>query len=256
MGPSYRSIVAIAALLLAQIGPGGATSAGAFTVEHTAGAAPQGAPIRVAAEPADPKGESPAPDPTAGVAVGGVLLFADTPEQAAMTLDALRRFAESGLELPPGLEIHFHTTLDGCGGHRGLATHGTDFRRIDMCRTHQFTLMHEMAHMWAEHTLTERDRRTFLDERGLQSWRDGVPWDERGSEHAAHVVAWGVGDRPIQLAEIPDTDFDRLTSAFELLTGSRPRFLWDAAGPADERPALNGSSDGGPGSLPVRARPR
>jgi hypothetical protein len=256
MGLRYRYTAAIAALLLAHLGPGGGNPDTALAIETSAEPAPMRAPTQQAEAPATAIGELPAPDRAEGAAIGGVLLFANTPEQAAMALDAMHRFADFGLELPPGLEIHFHDDLEGCGGHRGLATHGTDLERIDMCRTHQFTLMHEMAHMWAEYTLTDRQRQAFLEERGLRSWRDGVPWEERGTEHAAHVIAWGLGDRPIPLAEIPDTGFDRLISAFELLTGSRPGFAQIAAGSADGRTAELGTHRDEPSSPPAGAQPQ
>jgi hypothetical protein len=256
MGLRHRHIAALVALLLAHLGPGGGSPGTALAIEPSAEAEPMGAPIQPAEAPATAIGELPEPDRGRGAAIGGILLLADTPEQAAMALDALHRFAEFGLELPPGLEIHFHDDLESCGGHRGLATHGTDLERIDMCRTHQFTLMHEMAHMWAEHTLTDRQRQAFLDERGLRSWRDGAPWEERGTEHAAHAIAWGLGDRPIPLAEIPDTSFDRMTAAFELLTGHTPGFTQNASGSADERPAEPGAQGDESSSRRTAAQPR
>jgi hypothetical protein len=241
MAPHSTRLAAAAALLLLTLGPSGrgaeaAPAAGRFLDPLQAGTAGP------AIEALEPEPDAPEHEMAAGegpdAAVGGILLFFDSAEQFAIAADALERFANHGLDLPPGLEIRFHADLEACGGHMGLATHGGSFERIDLCCTNEFTLMHELAHAWAEHTLTEAQRRAFLEERGLQSWRDGVPWEERGTEHAAQIVAWGLGDRPIRLMKTPDSGFDRLASGFSLLTGHLPLFMDDeATAPGDAAPA-------------------
>jgi hypothetical protein len=153
-----------------------------------------------------------------------VLLFFTTPEQEAVAIDSLERFAAAGLELPDGLEVHFHDDAEACGGHAlAIAVHAEGFERVDMCTGHDFTLRHELAHIWAREHLDEATRAEFLEARGLDTWAStDQPWDRRGSEHLAHIIAWGLGDTPIRLGEIPDADFESLTEGFHLLTGRLP----------------------------------
>jgi hypothetical protein len=49
-----------------------------------------------------------------------------------------------------------------------------------------------------------------------------VPWEERGFEHAAEVLAWGLMDEDLFLTSIGETDIRQLAEAFELLTGRTP----------------------------------
>lgn len=63
-------------------------------------------------------------------------------------------------------------------------------------------------------------RERFLELRGLQTWNASTdPWSERGHEHAAETMAWGLGTR-ILTAQIPDSDPGSLAEAYELLTGT------------------------------------
>ena len=87
----------------------------------------------------------------------------------------------------------------------------------------QKTLLHELAHAWADLTLDSEMRRRFLDLRGLDIWHDNsVPWEERGFEHAAEIIAWGLLDQDLLLTSIGETDTRKLAEAFELLTGRKP----------------------------------
>jgi len=67
-----------------------------------------------------------------------------------------------------------------------------------------------------------RRRDRFLVSRGLRSWNaSDEPWEHRGYEQAAEVLAWGLGERIIT-PSIPDNDFEQLCDAFEFLTGVAP----------------------------------
>jgi hypothetical protein len=140
---------------------------------------------------------------------------ADT-DAAARVEWATARFADTGLTLPE-LRIHIHPTMDGCRGNGGLYSHDGTHGRIDLCTRSTWTLLHELAHAWEHHTMTDTTRRAFLDHTGLQTWADpDTDWDERGTEAAAQAIAWGLLDTPV-------TNPDRFTDElylFELLTGT------------------------------------
>ena len=81
---------------------------------------------------------------------------------------------------------------------------------------------HEMGHAWVDEHVSATVRERFMTMRGLTAWNDqNVIWDERGFEHAAETLTWALGHRFLAPG-IPDHDPDRLTAAFELLTGGLP----------------------------------
>jgi hypothetical protein len=96
--------------------------------------------------------------------------------------------------------------------------------RVDICTVlvNEMTrrnLLHEMGHVWIDENVSQEVRAQFLELRGLRSWnawRD--PWDERGCEHGAEIMAWVLGTR-ILTAQIADNDPSQLGAGFELLTG-------------------------------------
>ncbi|MBA3552099.1 MAG: hypothetical protein H0W27_04425 [Actinobacteria bacterium] len=80
-----------------------------------------------------------------------------------------------------------------------------------------------MAHGWAGSNLSSGERARFLELRGLTTWNDhGADWNERGSEHAAEIMSWALGDQGtgINTPSIPDNSIEQLTAAYELLTGN------------------------------------
>jgi hypothetical protein len=158
----------------------------------------------------------------AGPAGEGLTVVGGTPEQREMARWAVDRFHATGFVLPPG-EIRFHEDRDGCRGRSGYYSDGV----VSLCRTHldtmaARTLLHELAHGWVEVNLTDRERERFLAIRGLSTWNDqSVEWDARGFEHAAEIIAWGIGDQSdgTLAPSIPRNSPDELAAAFEALTG-------------------------------------
>jgi hypothetical protein len=53
----------------------------------------------------------------------------------------------------------------------------------------------------------------------------GLNWEERGFEHAAEILMWGLSEEPFNMGAIPDADADSLAEAYRLLTGSDPLYL-------------------------------
>jgi hypothetical protein len=85
------------------------------------------------------------------------------------------------------------------------------------------TILHELGHVWSSQHVDGETQALFLAERGLEVWGDqGVPWHERGFEHAAEVMAWALLDEPFTVARIGSPSCDELAAAFRILTGVDP----------------------------------
>lgn len=151
-----------------------------------------------------------------------VTIIGGTSAQRAMARLAVNRFLADGLSLPP-LQIHFHPHRSGCHWRLGSYEDGV----ASICGTHANQMsfrgvLHEMAHGWLDANLSEIDRARFLDLRGLRVWNDPeVPWDERGFEQAAEIMAWALGDQGdgILRPSFPDNSIGELRAAYGLLTG-------------------------------------
>jgi hypothetical protein len=137
---------------------------------------------------------------------------------------ASARFTRAGLELP-GVSVAFHDQREACAGHPGL------FRdqpapRIDICGFFDFstaakkTILHELAHAWAHENLSDDDIEEFLDLRGLEIWAGpNAPWELKGTEHAAEIIAWALFDRELDLVTIPNVDARAVEASYRVLTG-------------------------------------
>ena len=149
----------------------------------------------------------------------GIVVFSEDPAQQELARWAVARFDRAGLD-PPTVEIRFHGDASGCGGHLGYAKDGG----VDVCTVlvnemARRNLLHEMGHIWIDQNVSRADRDRFLELRGLQTWNGSTdPWEERGYEQGAEIMAWALGTR-ILTAQIPDNDPVQLGAAFELLTG-------------------------------------
>jgi hypothetical protein len=141
-----------------------------------------------------------------------------TPEHLSLARWAVGRFEMAGLE-PPALEIVFHADTSRCEGHMGWARSG----RVDICTVlanemSRRNLLHEMSHIWLDQNVGARTRDRFLHVRGLSYWNSsGDPWELRGFEQGAELMAWTLGNR-ILSAQIPDNAPSQLAAGFKLLT--------------------------------------
>ena len=105
---------------------------------------------------------------------------------------AVAHFADARLELPE-LVIAIHASDEACEGFDGAFRAGEIPARLDVCNPHRLIILHELAHAWDHHTLTDALRQDFMDLRGLSAWNDaGTPWKERGIEDLAEVIVWGL----------------------------------------------------------------
>ena len=143
------------------------------------------------------------------------------------------QFTAAGLEYPEDVVATFHDDGEACGGQDGRFRHIDGVDRIWICKTHENpeirevwrkrTLIHELAHVWESRTLDDSERAAFLELRGLDTWNDSSHgWSQRGAEHAAEILTWGLLDESFQYVLIPDHGCDAFAEGYELLTGLQP----------------------------------
>jgi hypothetical protein len=144
-----------------------------------------------------------------------------TPAQRAVVGWAVERYVRAGMPLP-SLDVRFHDDPAGCGGNSGFYANGL----LDVCVPGDSpyarnVVVHELAHAWCEAHLAPQAIDRFLRLRGLRAWNDpDDPWGVRGTEQAAEVITWAVGDRAIEPLIPGDALGPRaLRAAFVTLTG-------------------------------------
>ncbi|MDJ0925722.1 MAG: hypothetical protein QNJ77_14295 [Acidimicrobiia bacterium] len=156
---------------------------------------------------------------------------AKDPAQLQMTEWALGRFEEAGLRLPDLHIVFPGQDLSLCNGAPATAlTHQRPIE-IRLCWNDRFILLHELAHAWDAHNLTEDRRESFMALRAeVDAWTGAdVPWARRGIEHAANVIAWGLLEDPYPISRTYPNDPESLIEAFRVLTGVAP--LHDGGSP-------------------------
>jgi hypothetical protein len=122
--------------------------------------------------------------------------------------------------LAPEVEIHFHRNLSGCRGNLGYALDG----RVDLCTELVDTparraLLHEMGHIWLDEHFPSSERARFLRLQDVAAWNaSDDPWNLRGYEQGAEVMAWALGER-IMTPSIPGNGEGELETAYRFLTG-------------------------------------
>ena len=101
--------------------------------------------------------------------------------------------------------------------------------RIDLCTKpssvpyQRKCALHEMAHGWIENNVGGEMLDRFMDIRGIAAWNDrSFDWKQRGTEQAAEIVTWGLGEGEIAPL-LPETArHATLSGLYELLTGREP----------------------------------
>ena len=152
-----------------------------------------------------------------------------TPEYADMIQWALDRYAEAGLDLP-GVSVGVYDDPVVCGDRRGFHKAGV----VTVCALNpnpstqqgwrRHTLLHELAHAWADLHLIDAQRRGFIELRGAATWRDrDKAWEDRATEHAAEIIAWAVADYPYYPhIGLTDRTCHSFTTGYRYLTGTQP----------------------------------
>lgn len=117
-----------------------------------------------------------------------------TTDQRTLIDFAVGRFEQQGLVLPP-VDFVFHDSLTPCSGHKGM--YHRKSRVLEMCSMDPHTLLHELAHAWANENLTISQMEAFVVTRDLDSWNDhDHEWERRGTEHVAETIAWALAEIP------------------------------------------------------------
>ena len=151
-------------------------------------------------------------------------VVATTDDERRKIARAIGLYEQAGLQLPP-LVVRIGT-LDGCNGHvavhRGQDGHST----IELCATGrtglEHILLHELAHAWVQHNVSDAARQRFQEVRGWEHWSDhSDEWRDRGTEQAAEVIKWGVNDRAAPIL-IDHDGCDDLANSYRILTGVDP----------------------------------
>jgi hypothetical protein len=147
----------------------------------------------------------------------------------------VERFAAVDLTPPRFDSLTFLSSQSRCRGHHGVFESASDqaavtlcFAAADVCADstcsswspqQQHTLLHELGHAWMDQHLTAEDRESFLAREGLERWADaGDPWDDRGVERAAEVIAFALSADPAT-ACVPGSLVPSYLHKFRLLTG-------------------------------------
>lgn len=147
-------------------------------------------------------------------------IVADTPELHETATSALEQMAAAGLELP-AVTIHMHTDRISCSSDPDRLLNGyhaeIDGQHIVHSCGNQWTLLHELGHVWDDHNLDDAARLEILDHQGLDEWH-ATEWRDSGAEHIASIVAWAIdGGRPSRIGLYSDS---HLAAAYELATGT------------------------------------
>lgn len=157
----------------------------------------------------------------------GVRLHEPNPQREEMLDWALKQYRAAGLDMP-SVDVYFHGDSSGCGGYLGHTQNG----RVDLCvrlameRQPQRIVLHELAHAWAEVQLDEETRARFMRLRNLPGWNvTSDDWKVRGTEQAAEIIAWGLGEGTTSPMITGDIDPAALADGFLLLTGTEPLHL-------------------------------
>ena len=153
-----------------------------------------------------------------------------TADQQDLIRSGLATYEQAGLRLP-GIQFIGFDDVEHCRGRIGLAWRSGRETQVWICTretgsVEQWMVLHELAHTWDYEMLAQDRRDAFLDVRGLNAWRDG-DWHERGSEHSAEIIVWGIIGRPVELGHFDNTGCDELTDAFRTLTGNEPDQVCD-----------------------------
>ncbi len=173
--------------------------------------------------------------PARGVSQTSVV--ADDAQQHEMAMSAVERFGMAGLDLPPVILEFDGPNQAACGGAPARTSITAESNLIRLCWTDEFILLHELAHVWVSFNVRPAQHEPFMAMRNdVQLWASSqVPWEQRGCEHAANVIAWGLLEDPYPISRTYPNDPAALRSAFVLLTGTNP--LHDG-GPAIQEPDL------------------
>ncbi len=158
------------------------------------------------------------------VELEGATVYAQNNRRVDDVQWALSRYVEAGIELP-FVQIWMHGTRSGCAGSElkarsGFATWRDGTAIVFVCNSN-YTLLHELGHVFDRHALSDADRERFMALRGVGEWQAGA-WLEQGQEHLADVLAWGLGETATRYGRTQPNDEASIAAAFIAATGVEP----------------------------------
>lgn len=170
--------------------------------------------------------------------IGEIMVLQTVDSADAEAVDWARdRYREARLPLPP-IRVSFHSNSDPCEGTQGgyliedgvsrvlvCISESGSLRELELIRT----LLHEFAHAWDVLFLTEDVREEFIELHGLEAWSHEVPYEERGSEHAAETITWGLMDEPLLFGSLDEAmSWHVQHEGYRALTGVEPPhgYVW------------------------------
>jgi len=176
----------------------------------------------------EPKAVSDAGD--AAIATPPAVELVDMPADfAAAATWAMDLFHEAGFDLPPLRYVFHGEHAEPCSGRLGLQHRVDRVNVIELCTSEmsfptQVRILHETAHAWVDHALTDDRKAAFQHVRGWTYWRNYelAPWHENGTEQAAEIMVWGLIDRPLAIVQINQNSCDELDAGYRALTGQAP----------------------------------
>lgn len=161
---------------------------------------------QVAVEPITPLAEVVAED-----VIDGIRIVADDGSREEFVRSAVAKFDRAGWSLT-NTEVRFDDTCENAVGYHAEED---GHHVVVMCTDAEWTLLHELGHVWSDLYLDEGERSEWLELRGLDSWTVGT-------EHVADIIAFGLFDSTHVPTSIGATDYDSVTEAFEWLMGMTP----------------------------------
>ena len=148
---------------------------------------------------------------------------------AAATEWATDLFDEAGFDLPPLRYVFHGDTREPCAGRPGLHHRIKGVNVIEICTSKmtpatQVLILHETAHAWIDHTITDERKAAFQQLRGWTYWRNygAAAWHDNGTEQAAEIIVWGLIDRPMAMIRINQNSCTELEAGYRALTGRAP----------------------------------
>lgn len=168
----------------------------------------------------------------AATTIGGPRIWAKlTPAERQLVNWATERFALIGIDLPD-VEVSFHDDAEACDWNEGIYYRDDGVHRAQICIPDQGTfasdlhrrrtVIHELAHAWAEANLDDADRQRLLSVLDAKAWSTSdLAWKDRGSERFAETIVWGLYDQ-LRRPTLIDVSCAELNSDFQLITGHTP----------------------------------
>lgn len=160
----------------------------------------------------------PLPEVVVDDVIDGVRILADSDEHRRFVRWGIDRFETAGLDLT---NVEIRIDVGACDGAVGYHAEERGHHVVVLCAVNEWTLLHELGHVWADLHLDEDRRRQWVQRRGLESWHAGE-WHERGTEHAAEVIAFALYDTAHVPSRIGAGSYEEVVEDAAWLLGIAP----------------------------------